>query len=106
MWGGFVAPAGSRPPSPGRIHGFVRERGECQWRAAPGARLLALVKPTFELREGRPISDPSAIEKAVDVASAAAAETGWRVDGNLPSPALGRARAPEVFLYATRRFRR
>ena len=71
-------------------------------RFAPHARLLALVKPTFELRHGGPIGDPSDIDKAVDVASAAASETGWRIEGKVASPALGRARAPEVFLYGTR----
>lgn len=72
-------------------------------RFAPHARLLALVKPTFELREGRPVNEPSDIDKAVDLASAAAADTGWRVERSIPSPVLGRARAPEVFLFATRR---
>ena len=76
-----------------------------QVRFAPRARLLALVKPTFELRQGRPVRDRSDIDKAVDLAAAAAAETGWRVEGRILSPALGRAGAAEVFLYGTRRAR-
>lgn len=71
-------------------------------RFASKARLLALVKPAFELREGRPVSDASDIDKAVDLAAAAAAEAGWRIEAQIPSPVLGRGRAPEVFLYAVR----
>jgi 23S rRNA (cytidine1920-2'-O)/16S rRNA (cytidine1409-2'-O)-methyltransferase len=71
-------------------------------RFASPATLLALVKPTFELRGGRPVRDASDIDKAFDLVSAAAAETGWRTEGRIPSPALGRAGVPEVFLYAIR----
>jgi 23S rRNA (cytidine1920-2'-O)/16S rRNA (cytidine1409-2'-O)-methyltransferase len=71
-------------------------------RFAPQAAFLALVKPTFELRAARPITDASDIDKAVDLASAAAVEAGWRIDGRIASPVLGRARAPEIFLHATR----
>ncbi len=69
----------------------------------PRACLLALVKPTFELREGRPVRHPSELDKAFALAGAAAEEMGWQVIGRIPSPALGRSTTPEVFLHAIRR---
>ena len=69
---------------------------------ATNADLLALVKPAFELRTGRPVTRSDEIDKAVEIASAAAEAAGWRVLNHIPSPALGRARAPEVFIHAVR----
>jgi 23S rRNA (cytidine1920-2'-O)/16S rRNA (cytidine1409-2'-O)-methyltransferase len=66
------------------------------------AELLGLVKPTFELRLGRAVTDPDEVAKAVEVAAAGAETAGWVVLGELPAPRLGRAGALEVFLHATR----
>jgi 23S rRNA (cytidine1920-2'-O)/16S rRNA (cytidine1409-2'-O)-methyltransferase len=68
----------------------------------PEASLLAMVKPTFELRLGRPAAGPAEIDAAVKLAAAGAEGAGWRVVSCLPSPVLGRGRAREVFLHATR----
>lgn len=62
------------------------------------AELLALVKPTFELRAGSLISDDEAIRKAVDSAAAAARDCGWRVDGRIVA-VRGRLRAQEAFIF-------
>ena len=67
------------------------------------ADLLGLVKPTFELRQGRAVTDPDAVAKAVEVAAAGAEAAGWTVQQEIPAPKLGRAGALEVFLHASRR---
>ena len=67
------------------------------------ADLLGLVKPTFELRQGRAVTEPDDVAKAVEVAAAGAETAGWAVLGEIPAPRLGRAAAVEMFLHATRR---
>lgn len=59
---------------------------------APGARLIALVKPTFELHAGALASRPDQVAAAVDAAARALDAHGWRVLGHIPSPIqIGRA---------------
>jgi 23S rRNA (cytidine1920-2'-O)/16S rRNA (cytidine1409-2'-O)-methyltransferase len=67
-----------------------------------GAQLIALVKPTFELRASSLIGERDAIEKAVAVAVAAAEECGWSMSGTTVS-VRGGGGAREVFIYGTRR---
>lgn len=67
---------------------------------APGAELLALVKPTFELRSGTLATSPADVASAVDRAARALAEHGWGVLGRRPSPIRGSHGAVEVFLHA------
>ena len=69
---------------------------------APGAELLGLVKPTFELRKGSPVRGGDEIDKAFEIAAAGAEASGWQILGSIPSPTLGRAQATEVFLHAVR----
>jgi 23S rRNA (cytidine1920-2'-O)/16S rRNA (cytidine1409-2'-O)-methyltransferase len=66
------------------------------------AQLIALVKPTFELRASSMIVDGEAIEKAVAAAMAVAASCGWSVD-NGSVPVRGGGGAPEMFICGTRR---
>jgi 23S rRNA (cytidine1920-2'-O)/16S rRNA (cytidine1409-2'-O)-methyltransferase len=66
------------------------------------ARLIALVKPTFELHASTAIFDDDAINKAVAAATAAAESHGWWVD-DTTVPVSGGGGAPEVFICGTRR---
>jgi 23S rRNA (cytidine1920-2'-O)/16S rRNA (cytidine1409-2'-O)-methyltransferase len=67
---------------------------------APQAELIALVKPTFELRSGTLAASPDDVALAVDRAARALAEHGWEVLGRRPSPIRGSHGAIEVFLHA------
>jgi 23S rRNA (cytidine1920-2'-O)/16S rRNA (cytidine1409-2'-O)-methyltransferase len=66
------------------------------------AHLMALVKPTFELRASSLLSDEDAIGKAVAAAVAAAETSGWSVDPRTVAVAGGGG-AAEVFICGTRR---
>ncbi len=74
--------------------------------AAPGAWLVALVKPQFEcgpeaVGRGGVVRSEAARRKAVRAVSAAIArETHWRVLGAVPSPIAGRAGNVEYLLAA------
>ncbi|MCK0195986.1 TlyA family RNA methyltransferase [Ancylobacter sp. 6x-1] len=62
--------------------------------AAPDARLIALVKPQFEvgrdkLSKGGIVKDPAARQGALDHVVAVLAELGWRTLHILPSPIAG-----------------
>jgi 23S rRNA (cytidine1920-2'-O)/16S rRNA (cytidine1409-2'-O)-methyltransferase len=71
---------------------------------APGADLLALVKPMFELRLGAlPDDQEAALPDAVALAAEAAASSGWEVLDSCASPVLGRNGALEGWLRARRR---
>ncbi|ODN70965.1 TlyA family RNA methyltransferase [Methylobrevis pamukkalensis] len=76
--------------------------------AAPGAALVALVKPQFEVgREnvgkGGIVRDAAIAESAVDrVAAFVGAQAGWRVIGRLPSPITGSDGNTEHLLGAIR----
>jgi 23S rRNA (cytidine1920-2'-O)/16S rRNA (cytidine1409-2'-O)-methyltransferase len=67
---------------------------------APGAPLIALVKPTFELHAAALADRPQQVRAAVRAAAQALGGHGWQVLGQQPSPILGAKGAVEVFLHA------
>jgi predicted rRNA methylase YqxC with S4 and FtsJ domains len=69
---------------------------------APDAQLIALVKPTFELRAATMADAPEQVAAAVDAATDALEKHGWRVHGRLPSPIRGAKGALEVLVHAGR----
>ena len=70
---------------------------------APGADLLALVKPMFELHLAQlPDDQDAGLADALPIAAAAATATGWTVVATDRSPVLGRAGAVEGFHHARR----
>ena len=69
---------------------------------APGAHLLALVKPTYELRAGTLAADPGSVAAAVAVARRAMEGLGWSVEAEVPSAITGSRGAVEVFVHAAR----
>jgi len=75
--------------------------------AAPGARLVALVKPQFEvgrdrLSKGGIVRDEAARRDAVDRIEALLATLGWRASHRLGSPILGGDGNEEFLLVAAR----
>jgi 23S rRNA (cytidine1920-2'-O)/16S rRNA (cytidine1409-2'-O)-methyltransferase len=68
-----------------------------------GVDLLALVKPTFELRHGTLASDDESVTAAVVIASDAAARNGWTVQASAPSVVTGHHGAREAFIHAFKR---
>ena len=66
------------------------------------ADLVALVKPTFELRRGAMASADRDLAQAVEHASAAATDAGWQVVGAIESSHRGRGGAREAFVHARR----
>jgi 23S rRNA (cytidine1920-2'-O)/16S rRNA (cytidine1409-2'-O)-methyltransferase len=73
-----------------------------QLQIAPGADLLALVKPTAELGLPSPPTDEASIREAVARASRAVAEAGWEVQGAVESPIRGSRGAVEWLLHGRR----
>jgi 23S rRNA (cytidine1920-2'-O)/16S rRNA (cytidine1409-2'-O)-methyltransferase len=77
--------------------------------AAPGARLVALVKPQFEagrsqVGKGGIVRDPDARREVCERISAwVAAQPGWRVSGLIDSPIAGTEGNLEYLLAAVRR---
>jgi 23S rRNA (cytidine1920-2'-O)/16S rRNA (cytidine1409-2'-O)-methyltransferase len=69
---------------------------------APGADLLALVKPTAELGLPSPPDDEESIREAVRRASEAVSEAGWEVLEAVESPIRGSRGAIEWFLHGKR----
>ena len=73
-----------------------------------GARLVALIKPQFEVGKGRVgkggvVRDPALHEEVcADIAAWLAGLPGWRVLGTLPSPLLGPAGNREFLIGAAR----
>jgi 23S rRNA (cytidine1920-2'-O)/16S rRNA (cytidine1409-2'-O)-methyltransferase len=67
---------------------------------APGAYLLALVKPTYELHAATLAADPTSVASAVDGVCRLLTQLGWSVLATVPSPVLGSRGAVEVFVYA------
>ena len=72
---------------------------------APGAHLLLLVKPQFELQpeqigKGGLVRDPASYAKVETRLRAAAAELGWRVRDYFESPITGGDGNREFFLWA------
>jgi 23S rRNA (cytidine1920-2'-O)/16S rRNA (cytidine1409-2'-O)-methyltransferase len=73
-----------------------------QLELAPGADLLALVKPTAELGLPAPPRDEASIREAVERAGAAVGAAGWEVLGAVESPIRGSRGAIEWFLHGRR----
>ncbi|HEU4975370.1 MAG TPA: SAM-dependent methyltransferase [Baekduia sp.] len=71
-------------------------------RWAPGARLVALVKPMFELRLADPPEDEPTLLAARDAAAEGARRAGWSVEDWIHSPVTGSRGARELFLFAVR----
>jgi 23S rRNA (cytidine1920-2'-O)/16S rRNA (cytidine1409-2'-O)-methyltransferase len=71
-------------------------------RYAPAAALVALVKPTFELRAGALVTDPAAVRAAIRRAGAAIGRAGWRVEAATLPAVTGRGGAVEAFVLARR----
>lgn len=70
---------------------------------APGADLLALVKPMFELHLGQlPEEQETGLAEALPIVTDAATAAGWAVVATDRSPVLGRSGAVEGFLHARR----
>ena len=68
---------------------------------APGAELVALVKPMFELHLARlPDDQDAALPEAIALASAAATARGWTVLDSCTSAVRGRNGAVEGFVHA------
>jgi 23S rRNA (cytidine1920-2'-O)/16S rRNA (cytidine1409-2'-O)-methyltransferase len=67
----------------------------------PSAQLIALVKPTFELRAAALASQPGQVTAAVEAAARALEGHGWQVEARQPSPILGARGAVEVLLHAS-----
>ena len=65
---------------------------------SPGAQLVALVKPTYELLA----ADPASVARAVALVQRAMVQRGWGVMGQEPSPIAGSRGAVEVFVHAVR----
>ncbi|MGH9163968.1 MAG: SAM-dependent methyltransferase, partial [Acidimicrobiales bacterium] len=70
---------------------------------APGADLIALVKPMFELRRATAPTDRSSLDEALDRAAAGITAAGWTVLASMDSPVTGSRGAPELLLHAKRR---
>src|SRR5262245_49261743 len=69
---------------------------------APGADLVALVKPTFELHRPTLAARPADMAAALRLAAGAAEAMGWTVLATCPAPRTGRHGAREVFLHGHR----
>jgi 23S rRNA (cytidine1920-2'-O)/16S rRNA (cytidine1409-2'-O)-methyltransferase len=69
---------------------------------APGADLVGLVKPMFELRLGAPPDDQERLDRALALAISGVEAAGWRVTGSMPSPVRGARGAKELLLRAAR----
>ncbi|HUC05800.1 MAG TPA: SAM-dependent methyltransferase, partial [Acidimicrobiales bacterium] len=67
---------------------------------SPAADLVALVKPTFELRRARLAAGDADVAAAVRAVRTAARSCGWRPLGTVRAPRTGRAGAAECFLHA------
>ena len=70
-------------------------------RFAPGAVLVALVKPQFELGLSRPPTDEPGLERAFVVACHGASEAGWEPVAGMRSPIAGRRGSHELFVLAS-----
>jgi 23S rRNA (cytidine1920-2'-O)/16S rRNA (cytidine1409-2'-O)-methyltransferase len=67
---------------------------------APGAQVIALVKPTFELHSADLAERPDQVAAAADIATRALERHGWRIQGRMSSPITGAKGAIEVFVHA------
>jgi 23S rRNA (cytidine1920-2'-O)/16S rRNA (cytidine1409-2'-O)-methyltransferase len=69
---------------------------------APGADLVGLVKPMFELRLATAPVDQEQVEEATRRASAGIEAAGWKVKATMPSPVVGARGAVEALIHARR----
>lgn len=69
---------------------------------APGADLIGLVKPMFELKLASAPGDRESLDRALAAAVAGAESAGWNVAGTMDSPVAGAKGARELFLHARR----
>ncbi len=69
---------------------------------APGAQLVTLVKPTYELHAGTMAADPDSVAEAVASVRRAMVREGWHVVNAVPSSVTGSRGAAEVFVHAVR----
>jgi 23S rRNA (cytidine1920-2'-O)/16S rRNA (cytidine1409-2'-O)-methyltransferase len=69
----------------------------------PGADLVALIKPTFELHRSTLAATEAEVDRAVDLASVAVERSGWRVIAVCDTGRIGRRGAREAFVHARRR---
>ena len=75
--------------------------------AAPRARLVALIKPQFEVTRGEVgkggiVRDPALHERVCDEVCAWLTSTGWRIEGLAPSPITGTEGNVEFLVNALR----
>jgi 23S rRNA (cytidine1920-2'-O)/16S rRNA (cytidine1409-2'-O)-methyltransferase len=73
----------------------------------PKAFVIALVKPQFEVGKGQVgkggvVRDPSLHQEVLERLCAFFSETGWEVQGQIPSPVLGPKGNKEFLVYLTR----
>jgi len=66
---------------------------------SPSTDLVALVKPTFELRAATLANEGEDVERAVEHAEQAMTQLGWHVRGRCTAPTTGRRGAREVFVH-------
>ena len=71
-------------------------------RISADAHLVALVKPTFELRRAKLAASDHDVDAATALALGALQGHGWKLLGSCPAPTTGRGGAREVFLHAHR----
>jgi 23S rRNA (cytidine1920-2'-O)/16S rRNA (cytidine1409-2'-O)-methyltransferase len=69
---------------------------------APGATLLGLVKPMYELGLGELPAADAQVDEAIERAAAAIGDAGWRVDATMRSPVTGSRGAVEGWVLAKR----
>jgi 23S rRNA (cytidine1920-2'-O)/16S rRNA (cytidine1409-2'-O)-methyltransferase len=69
---------------------------------APGADLIGLVKPMFELRLARAPVDAETVDAATARAVAGITAAGWEIAGVMPSPVLGGRGAVEALVHGRR----
>lgn len=67
---------------------------------APGADLIGLVKPMFELRRDRAPSDRASLDRALAAAVTGIVAAGWAVLDTMDSPVTGAKGAPELLVWA------
>jgi 23S rRNA (cytidine1920-2'-O)/16S rRNA (cytidine1409-2'-O)-methyltransferase len=72
---------------------------------APGAELIGLVKPMFELALASAPTDEASLEEAHDAAAAAITSAGWQHIARMTSPARGARGSIEGFVHARRPLR-
>jgi 23S rRNA (cytidine1920-2'-O)/16S rRNA (cytidine1409-2'-O)-methyltransferase len=66
----------------------------------PGAELIGLVKPMFELRRSTAPTDADSLDEAVEEASEGLVGAGWDVVATMASPVTGAKGAIEGFVHA------